>query len=74
MNDPEMRDVPEANKTVLGLYVLPAEAYALWKSDPDRVRVLDVRTFEEYIFGGHAGMAQKNIFNHSFIYWRGTFF
>jgi rhodanese-related sulfurtransferase len=59
MNDPEMRDVPEANKTVPGLYLLPAEAYALWKSDPDRVRVLDVRTFEEYIFGGHADMAQN---------------
>ena len=53
-------DVPEANRTSLGLYVTPTDAYAMWKAQPDLVHILDVRTFEEYIFGGHFEMA-KNI-------------
>jgi len=53
-------EVPEANRTVLGLYVTPNEAHDMWKADPDRVHFLDVRTFEEYVFGGHIEWA-KNI-------------
>ncbi len=52
--------VPETNKTSLGLYVTPKEAYAMWQADPDRVHILDVRTFEEYTFVGHLEMA-KNV-------------
>ena len=52
--------VPETNRTTLGLYVTPLDAYAMWKAEPDLVHILDVRTFEEYIFGGHFEMA-KNI-------------
>ena len=26
--------VPETNRTTLGLYVTPQEAYAMWKADP----------------------------------------
>jgi rhodanese-related sulfurtransferase len=52
--------IPESNKTSLGLYVMPTEAYAMWKSDPEKVHILDVRTFEEYTFVGHLEMA-KNI-------------
>ena len=33
------------------------EAYEMWKADPERVKVLDVRTFEEYVLIGHAEMA-----------------
>ncbi len=51
--------VPEANKTTLGLYVMPDEAYAMWKGDPDNVHFLDVRTFEEYVFGGHIQTARN---------------
>lgn len=51
--------VPESNVTTLGLYVLPDEAYRMWEADPDGVSVLDVRTFEEYVFGGHAEMARN---------------
>jgi len=40
--------IPEANKTSLGLYVTPKEAYAMWKADPEGIHALDVRTFEEY--------------------------
>ena len=51
--------VPETNKTSLGLYVTPQEAYAMWKADPEGVHILDVRTFEEYIFVGHLEMARN---------------
>ena len=53
------QEVPETNKTSLGLYVMPEEAYAMWQANPEEVRILDVRTFEEYIFGGHAEMARN---------------
>lgn len=53
------RQVPESNKTSLGLYVTPQEAYAMWKAEPERVNILDVRTFEEYIFVGHLEMARN---------------
>jgi rhodanese-related sulfurtransferase len=53
-------DVPESNRTTLGLYVTPQEAHDKWKADPENVPILDVRTFEEYVFGGHIEWA-KNI-------------
>ena len=56
--------VPESNKTSLGLYVTPQEAYAMWQADPEGVHFLDVRTFEEYIFVGHIEMAR----NIPFVY------
>jgi len=51
--------VPETNKTSLGLYLTPQEAYAMWQADPEGVHFLDVRTFEEYIFVGHIEMARN---------------
>ncbi len=42
--------VPESNKTSLGLYVTGKEAYTMWKANPEQVNILDVRTFEEYTF------------------------
>lgn len=57
---PSTFEIPEPNKTVLGLYVMPKEAYAMWKEKPEGVHILDVRTFEEYTFVGHLEMA-KNI-------------
>lgn len=50
-------DLPEAKQTSLGLYVTAAEAYDKWLASPDEVKVLDVRTLEEYIYVGHAPMA-----------------
>lgn len=44
-------------QTTLGLYVTAAEAYAMWKANPDKVKILDVRYPEEYIFVGHPEMA-----------------
>jgi len=51
------REIPEKKRTTLGLYVTSAEAYEIWKESPDAVKILDVRTPEEYIFVGHAEMA-----------------
>ncbi len=50
-------DVPESNRTTLGLYVTPPDAYQMWKANPETVHILDVRTFEEYIFVGHVETA-----------------
>ena len=49
--------VDEGKLTNLGLYVTAREAYDMWKADPERIKVLDVRTFEEYVLIGHAEMA-----------------
>ena len=52
-------DVPEGCRTNLGLYVTPTEAYEKWASGGDKVKVLDVRTPEEYAFVGHPEMAMN---------------
>lgn len=49
----------EHKRTTLGLYVTAKEAYEKWKADPERVKVIDVRTPEEYLFVGHAEMARN---------------
>ena len=50
------QNLPERKQTTLGLYVTAKEAYEMWKSAPDQVRVIDVRTPEEYAFVGHPEM------------------
>jgi len=50
-------ELPEGKRTTLGLYVTAAEAYEMWKSAPDKVKVIDVRTPEEYAFVGHPEMS-----------------
>jgi rhodanese-related sulfurtransferase len=49
--------LPKDKQTALGLYVTAKEAYDRWKADPERVRILDVRTNEEFLFIGHPAMA-----------------
>jgi rhodanese-related sulfurtransferase len=49
--------IPEAKQTSLGLYVTAREAYEIWKAAPEQIKLLDVRTVEEYVFIGHAEMA-----------------
>jgi len=51
--------VPEGKQTSLGLYVTAKEAYEMWKAEPSRVNILDVRTPEEYVFVGHPKMARN---------------
>ncbi len=50
-------DLPEAKQTTLGLYVTAIQAYEMWKATPDEVKIIDVRTPEEYSFVGHPEMA-----------------
>jgi rhodanese-related sulfurtransferase len=54
---PATHEVPKAKQTSLGLYLTAAEAYEKWRADPEHIKVLDVRTTEEYLFVGHAPMA-----------------
>jgi rhodanese-related sulfurtransferase len=49
--------LPKAKQTTLGLYVTAAQAYEMWKAAPDSVKVIDVRTPEEFAFVGHPQMA-----------------
>jgi rhodanese-related sulfurtransferase len=53
----ERPQVPKEKQTVLGLYMTAEQAYETWKADPDNVKIIDVRTPEEYIFVGHPAMA-----------------
>ena len=50
-------DLPEGKRTKLKLYVTSAEAYEMWRVDPDNVKIIDVRTPEEFAFVGHPEMA-----------------
>lgn len=53
----ENSELPKGKQTSLGFYVTSAEAYDKWQAAPDKVKVFDVRTLEEYLFVGHAPMA-----------------
>jgi rhodanese-related sulfurtransferase len=50
-------ELPAAKQTTLGLYVTAKQAYEKWKSDPEAVKIIDVRTPEEFLFVGHPDMA-----------------
>ena len=58
MIDPNA-NIPKGKQTVLGLYVTAREAYEKWKTEPETVKIIDVRTPEEYLFVGHPTMAWK---------------
>jgi rhodanese-related sulfurtransferase len=52
-------NLPEAKQTVLGLYVTAKEAYAKWQAEPEKVKIIDVRTPEEFLYVGSPEMAWK---------------
>lgn len=56
---PAAPPLPKQKQTSLGLYLTAQEAYKMWKSAPQTVKVLDVRTPHEYVFVGHAEMARN---------------
>ena len=58
MTDPKT-NLPEGKQTVLGLYVTAKEAYEKWKAEPEKVKIIDVRTPEEFLFVGAPTMAWK---------------
>jgi rhodanese-related sulfurtransferase len=60
INGQDMRQqIPKEKQTTLGLYVTAKEAYVMWKSNPEGVKIIDVRTPEEYLFVGFPTMAWK---------------
>ncbi len=58
MTDPKA-NLPKEKQTALGLYVTAQEAYTKWQTAPEQVKILDVRTPEEFLFVGHPEMAWK---------------
>ncbi len=52
-------NIPPGKKTVLGLYVTAKEAYDKWKLSPEKIKIIDVRTQEEFLFVGFPPMAWK---------------
>ncbi len=58
-NEQATSPLPAAKQTTLGLYVTAAEAYEMWQKAPDKIKIVDVRTPEEFIFVGNADMAWK---------------
>ena len=60
MNNAEVHhDVPAGCCTKLELYATPTEAYRMWTQGADGVKIIDVRTPEEYAFVGHPEMAMN---------------
>ncbi len=57
----------ERKHTTLGKYVTSFEAYEMWKANPTTVKIIDVRTPEEYAFVGHPQMAM----NIPSMFWTG---
>ena len=55
----EEHAVPHAKRTSLGLYITAAAAYQRWQADPDNVKIVDVRTPEEFRLIGFPKMAAR---------------
>ena len=51
------QDLPKKKQTVLNLYISAQNGYAKWQANPDKIKIVDVRTPGEYIFVGHPPMA-----------------
>jgi rhodanese-related sulfurtransferase len=51
--------LPKDKQTSLGLYLTAKEAYDKWRAEPEKVKILDVRTPAELLFVGHPPMAWK---------------
>jgi rhodanese-related sulfurtransferase len=52
-------NLPESKRTASGQYLTAKQAYAMWKSDAEGVKLIDVRTPEEYVYVGHPEMAHN---------------
>lgn len=52
-------NLAKEKQTVLGQYITAKESYDKWQADPERVKIIDVRTPEEFLFVGHPPMAWK---------------
>lgn len=52
-------DPAKGEQTILERQVTTKEAYEIWRTEPGSVKILDVRTLEEYLFVGHAPMSRN---------------
>ena len=50
-------ELPQGKRTKLKLYATAAEAYEKWKAKPENVKIIYVRTPEEFAFVGNPEMA-----------------
>lgn len=53
------QQLPASKRTSLGLYVTAKQAYEKWRSDPGSVKIVDVRTPQEFRLIGFPEMATK---------------
>jgi rhodanese-related sulfurtransferase len=51
--------LPASKRTSLGLYVTAKQAYERWRSDPGGVKIIDVRTPQEFQLVGFPKMAAR---------------
>jgi rhodanese-related sulfurtransferase len=51
--------LPQSKRTSLGLYITAEDAFEKWKADPDNVKIIDVRTPEEWRLIGYPQMAAR---------------
>jgi rhodanese-related sulfurtransferase len=51
--------LPDSKRTSLGLYVTAKQAYEKWQADPANVKIIDVRTPQEFQMIGLPKMASK---------------
>ncbi|HYW80372.1 MAG TPA: rhodanese-like domain-containing protein [Thermoguttaceae bacterium] len=51
--------LPPSKRTSLGLYVTAADAFEQWKAKPKSIKIIDVRTPEEFRLIGFPEMAMK---------------
>jgi rhodanese-related sulfurtransferase len=53
------QQLPTSKRTSLGLYVTAKHAYEKWKADPTNIKIIDVRTPDEFRLIGLPKMAAK---------------
>lgn len=58
MTDPKA-NLPKGKQTALGLYVTAKEAFEQYQAAPDKIKIIDVRTHEEFLFIGSPPMAWR---------------
>jgi rhodanese-related sulfurtransferase len=49
--------LPASKRTSLGLYITAADAHQMWRADPVNVKIVDVRTPQEWRLTGYPPMA-----------------
>jgi rhodanese-related sulfurtransferase len=53
------KTLPSSKRSSLGLYITAVDAHAAWKANPDKIKMIDVRTPEEFRAVGLPKMAVK---------------